>query len=322
VVLATGNAAPEPLRGVAPELRERGAVVEDPWRASLLLRKASPSGTVVLVGSGLTAADVVATLRAGGHRGRILAVSRHGLLPRPHLAVAPAREGGLPRKRSLRRLLAWLRESGDAWRSALDALRPSSSALWQGLTEAERARFLRHLRARWDVHRHRVPPKVNALLRELLVEGKLRVIAGRVAGASATAGRMRVKVRKRSGARMAPVEAELLVNCTGPSAASALGTPLVQGLLEDGLASVDSARTGAEDVRRDAGGRRRARGAAPAGGGAAAARGAVGDHGHPGDPPAGEGARGAGPGAGGDYPGVTRTSGRRTPAFISSPETR
>ncbi|HEY8208956.1 MAG TPA: FAD/NAD(P)-binding protein [Myxococcaceae bacterium] len=238
VVLATGNAAPEPLPGVAPELRARGVAIEDPWPASLA--KVPVHGTVVLVGSGLTAVDAIATLRARGHRGRILAVSRHGLLPRPHLAVAPVREGGLPRERSLRSLLGWLRRSGDGWRSALDVLRPASSALWRGLAEEERARFLRHLRTRWDVHRHRMPPRLDALLRELLAERRLRVIAGQVVGASPSGREIQVRIRRRGGARPMTVEAELLVNCTGPSPESALGAPLMQGLLEDGLASVDT----------------------------------------------------------------------------------
>lgn len=242
VVLATGNAAPDPLPGVAPALRARGAVVEEPWRAPL--PGVAEAGTVVLVGSGLTAVDAIATLHARGHRGKIVAVSRHGLLPRPHLAVAPVRGGGLPRRRTLRGLLQWLRESGDAWRSALDAIRPASGELWSGLTRAERARFLRHLRAHWDVHRHRVAPRAHAVVRELLEEGRLRVVAGRMVGAVPGRLGMRVRIRKRGEARLASQPADLLVNCTGPSAERALGTPLLQRLLEDGLASVDRSGLG------------------------------------------------------------------------------
>jgi len=242
VVLATGNAAPEPLPGIAPALRAREAVVEDPWRAA---PEGVPElGTVVLVGSGLTAMDAIATLHARGHRGKIVAVSRHGLLPKPHLAVAPVRGGGLPRKRTLRGLLAWLRESGDAWRSALDVIRPASGELWSGLTRGERARFLRHLRAHWDVHRHRVPPRIHAVVRGLMEEGRLKVIAGRVVGAVPGPHGMRVRIRKRGEARLWSQAAELLVNCTGPSVAGMLGTPLMRELLEDGLASVDRSGLG------------------------------------------------------------------------------
>ena len=242
VVVATGNAAPDPLPGVAPALRARGVVVEEPWRAPLA--GVPEAGTVVLVGSGLTAVDAIATLRARGHRGKVVAVSRHGLLPRSHLAVAPVRSGGLPRRRTLRALVQWLRESGDAWRSALDALRPAAGDLWGGLTREERARFLRHLRARWDVHRHRVPPRVQAVVRELLEEGRLKVIAGRMVGAVPGRRGMRVRIHKRGEARMASLPGDLLVNCTGPSAEGALGTPLMRGLVEDGLASVDRSGLG------------------------------------------------------------------------------
>jgi len=242
VVLATGNASPDPLPGIAPALRARGAVVEEPWRAAL--DEVPELGTVVLVGSGLTALDAVATLRARGHRGKIVAVSRHGLLPKSHLAVAPVRSGGLPRRRTLRGLLAWLRESGGAWRAALDAIRPASGELWGGLTRRERARFLRHLRAHWDVHRHRAPPSIHAVVRELLEAGRLEVIAGRMVGAVPGRRGMQVRIHKRGEARLRSQAAELLVNCTGPSVAGMLGTPLMRGLLEDGLASVDRSGLG------------------------------------------------------------------------------
>jgi uncharacterized NAD(P)/FAD-binding protein YdhS len=216
--------------------------VEDPWRAPPAAVPAGAAG--VLVGSGLTAVDAVATLEAKGHRGKIVAISRHGLLPRTHLAVAPVRSGGLPRRRGLRALLRWLRESGDAWRSALDAIRPAAGELWSGLTREERARFLRHARAQWDVHRHRAPPRVWAVVRRLLEEGRLKVVAGQVLGAVPGRRGMRVRYRRRGEVRLSGVDADLLMNCTGPSAEGASGTPLMRALVEDGLASVDRSGLG------------------------------------------------------------------------------
>ena len=66
------------------------------------------------------------------------------------------------------------------WRAAVDSLRPHSQRLWQGLPPAEQRRFLRHARPWWDVHRHRIAPEVAQRLHEMVAEGRLEIVAGRI----------------------------------------------------------------------------------------------------------------------------------------------
>src|SRR3546814_5960320 len=61
----------------------------------------------------------------------------------------------------------------------IDALRPVTQSLWQGLPVAEKRRFLRHLRSWWDVHRHRMAPEVAAVVQNAMDRGQLVVRAGR-----------------------------------------------------------------------------------------------------------------------------------------------
>ena len=85
VVLALGHALPsDPLGGV---LGPGPRYIRDPWRPDLLAEVA-PTDTVLVIGTGLTMIDTVLTLRARGHAGSMEALSRNGLLPRPH-ADAP-----------------------------------------------------------------------------------------------------------------------------------------------------------------------------------------------------------------------------------------
>jgi uncharacterized NAD(P)/FAD-binding protein YdhS len=58
----------------------------DPSEAGL-----DPDGTVLILGTGLTMVDYALSLIDGGHRGRIAAMSRRGLLPRVHRRVEPLR---------------------------------------------------------------------------------------------------------------------------------------------------------------------------------------------------------------------------------------
>ena len=81
-------------------------------------RAARADDAIVLIGTGLTAVDLIVEAEACGHRGTIVAISRHGLLPcrhqsspafRPHISIG---SGTTVTARSL------LRGSGRWWRSA------------------------------------------------------------------------------------------------------------------------------------------------------------------------------------------------------------
>ncbi|MFM7790607.1 MAG: oxidoreductase, partial [Microcystis panniformis] len=49
----------------------------------------NPEDSLLLVGTGLTMADVVVALRSQGFQGQIHAVSRHGLRPHSHQVTSP-----------------------------------------------------------------------------------------------------------------------------------------------------------------------------------------------------------------------------------------
>ncbi len=78
-VLAMGNLAAAPARS-------RHSL--DPWDADHFGRL-HPHAPVLILGTGLTMLDAVASLRAHGFEGAILALSRRGLLPNAHAPAAP-----------------------------------------------------------------------------------------------------------------------------------------------------------------------------------------------------------------------------------------
>jgi uncharacterized NAD(P)/FAD-binding protein YdhS len=243
VALAIGNQEPEAL-GAFDGARER--FIANPWgeQARAAVQELAQTGEdALIVGTGLTMVDLVLSLDAAGHRGDILALSRRGLVPRSHADYEPAPvDAGEVPAGGLGEIWRWLRRrtAQVGWRAAVDSLRPYSHQLWQSLDGDEQRRFLRHARPWWDVHRHRIAPEVAATIARLIGEGRLQVIAGRVAGASETREGIDVELRRRGGRASERGTFAYAFNCTGPlHKIERTRDPLLRSLL------------GAHQVRRD-----------------------------------------------------------------------
>jgi uncharacterized NAD(P)/FAD-binding protein YdhS len=227
-VLAVGHAAPESPGWAAP-LRGHPRYVADPWQRLARIRT---DGAVLLIGTGLTAIDVAISLGSTGTE--VLAVSRRGLLPQPHVeaALADAAGTGAPLPcDGIAPLMRYVRSAaaaGPDWRVAVDALRPAADDIWRGLSPACRDRFLRHAARYWEVHRHRMAPPIAAEVNRLIRSGRFRAVAGRITSAAASAGAIAVTIDGQ------PRRFAAVVNCTGPG--SPLRQPLVADLLATGAA--------------------------------------------------------------------------------------
>ena len=249
LVLAQGNQPPQTppfARGIATQF-----FVNDPWSdegRAAIVKAAASGGDVLLVGTGLTMVDMVLTLDEARLRGRIVAVSRRGLMPRAHAdhGVAPVALEEVPHG-SVRRLWRWLLSRGATvgWRAAVDSLRPHSQALWQSLSEPEQKRFLRHARPWWDVHRHRIAPEVAGRIKRLIQLGKLELVAGRLSDMWVKDGQLDISINRRGRKQAEDHVFALAVNCTGPlGSISATKDPLLSGLFEAGLARPDALDVG------------------------------------------------------------------------------
>ena len=239
-VLATGNLPPHPPPGIDPAVLGR-RYVGDPW-SSEVARDIADRDTVLLLGTGLTMVDVALTLDAAGFRGRIVAMSRRGLLPRAHGASSPGTLAERP-PRALALLLQAVRRRSSTigWHGAVDELRPHTQEIWRRASVADRARFLRHLRPWWDVHRHRLAPEVAARIEAMRAAGRLEIVAGKPVASEADA----VVWRPRGDRATRHLPVARVVNCTGPAGDAARSAdPLLRQLLGNGLARPDAFNLG------------------------------------------------------------------------------
>lgn len=243
VILAIGHLAP---RHPHPALAGLPGYVADPW-AGGALQDLPSDAPIALIGSGLTMLDVLITLRARGHHGPVLALSRRGLLPQGHRrnegpprpwALDPAIAGSQPLRRQLRLFraeLARAEAAGVDWRDVWAAFRAQTPRAWQALDARGRGQFLRHLLPYWDVHRHRAAPQARELLEEELATGRLRQAAGRVVSVQALDKQLRLDWRARGKVEVQHFDAKQVVNCSGPSSAIDAGSsPLLWRLQQAG----------------------------------------------------------------------------------------
>jgi uncharacterized NAD(P)/FAD-binding protein YdhS len=209
VVQATGNARP-----IKPKAAGEAAwYFDDPWSADFAalgnLRH------IALVGSGLTATDMVLALYAKDFQGKISVVSRHALLPAAHAApvswpsfLTPDDYKETPYK-LLRRIRAEVGKAADEnipWQAVIDSLRGHTNPVWEGMTKKTRAQFMKRLFTLWNVHRHRMAPQIAQAMEALVKAGRLELVAASVE--SVAAGPV---VKTSAG----DIVADAVINCLG-----------------------------------------------------------------------------------------------------------
>lgn len=254
VVLAPGNFPASKPPVADSSFYQSRRYIASPWSALPLLTSLPSEASVLVIGSGLTAVDLVVTLHQQGHKGTIHVVSRRGLLPQPHQATAAYspcfRSDRAPK--TIRALVRQVRQEiesasaqGYDWRAVIDSLRPETQALWQALPIAEQRRFLRHVRAYWEVHRHRVAPAIAKVLRELLDSKQLLLHAGRIQAYYEDADGVDAIVRRRCSSELNVVRADVVINCTGPECDyRKVQHPVILELLASGLIRPDPLNLG------------------------------------------------------------------------------
>jgi hydroxyacylglutathione hydrolase len=255
VVLATGHFAPPVMPGIDPTAMSHGVYFHDAWPPQTYdgLRA---EDTVTLIGTGLTAVDVLLRLRELGFQGRIVATSRHGRFPNRHAAYVPAITSAIPLATAptcvgyLQAFRATI-HNGVEWRAAIDSLRASTNALWLALPLKEQQRFRRHLQSFWNVARHRMAPSIADIIDAELAAGTLVLRKGHVAAIHASQQDALITLRTPAGE--VTFRTSRVINCMGPDTHyRRVNSPLLASLFDQGMVTAgplgdgfNSSRSGA-----------------------------------------------------------------------------
>jgi uncharacterized NAD(P)/FAD-binding protein YdhS len=213
-----------------------------------------PLAPVMILGSGLSMVDAWLTLAHAEHKGPVTVVSRHGLLPKTHREVAKMQleAADVPFGTSIHYFARWFRDTvaeavraGGDWRSAVDALRPFNQRIWQNWSEISRRRFLAHLRPFWNVHRHRLPPRLHDNLVAAVSRGQVALKAGEVIELAETAGGVRATIRPKGGTETIQIDVARVYDCGGVTVdVGRSSNPVIAALLRRSLGRPDALHIG------------------------------------------------------------------------------
>jgi len=283
VFVATGNPVPCLPAAFDAALAAHPGVFENPLN-NLRLSTIAPQSRVLLLGSSLTALDVLATLLRQDHQGPIVVMSRHGLRPKPQAPIpepllkarTPEGIAALPSNILLSRILrpvpAYFLEHGQAltlrgmvkslraktkemqaeganWYAVFDDMRDAVWQLWPQLPAQEKRRFLIKMRTWYDVHRFRTVPQSDQSVRSAEARGLIRFCAARLKSVSASeaSDALDVLMRESGKAEASYVPFDVVINCTGLDAAKGIqANPFLVAALEAGFLRRDACSLGFE----------------------------------------------------------------------------
>ncbi|MDK1493932.1 FAD/NAD(P)-binding protein [Sinorhizobium sp. 7-81] len=242
VVIAVSHPPPALPKALLPVL-SHPKLVADPTKAGAF-EVIAPADRVLIIGNGLTSADVVAALEHRGHHGAIISISRRGLRSRGHPALAQDPYGDFVSEpithasellRRIRQALHAARQQGLDWHPVLDALRAQGQQIWQALPVVERRRIARLGRPYWDVHRFRIAPQVETVIDRAVESGRLNILAASIVSAAIERQEIVVDLKERGPGARRRIAADAILVTTGPAHGGILRSqPFLAALEEAG----------------------------------------------------------------------------------------
>eukprot|EP01059_Diplonema_ambulator_P007282 TRINITY_DN1675_c2_g1_i1.p1 TRINITY_DN1675_c2_g1~~TRINITY_DN1675_c2_g1_i1.p1 ORF type:complete len:501 (+),score=199.73 TRINITY_DN1675_c2_g1_i1:47-1504(+) len=243
VVLCSGNFSPSNVKFHNSEhfYSTTKRYLQNPWKhLSNLHEVIPPTARVGIIGSRLTAVDVLLTLANTNHEGEIHLMSRTGLLPKSNHAefLPPLRDvtdivpitlpedvsdikqdgAGLPGVSiDVDKLFTTLIDNckrveaeGGVWQTEIDSMRPVFNKLWMCMSTEERGVFLSKFRDEFEIRRHRVAPGIMEAIEKILEKAPHHVGHIKSMTQEDPCGPVKIELDTSS------FEVDWVINCTGP----------------------------------------------------------------------------------------------------------
>lgn len=194
---------------------------------------------ICIIGSGLTAVDVIIGLKKKDFQGKIVVISRRGNFPKKHfssiqkipnfISAADAKNGMLFLCLKIRK---FLRENSEFdLRHIIDSIRPITKEIWRNLDHKNKKLFWRFM-PYWNIFRHRAPASSIEIIDEMIKNGQVEIRKSGVQ--KIISANNKIILQAKSG----NIEADYLVNCLGFEFRSKK-YPLMQQMINEELLEED-----------------------------------------------------------------------------------
>lgn len=242
VILALGNFPPADLFLPNNPVQLNPRYYASPWTDKVYSHIVGDEN-ILLVGSGLTAVDIVLGLILRKFKGKVTLLSRRGRFPLAHDLSQQVFAISEPDIKHPRKMLLWMRDlirnnPDIPWPSIMDGLRPYTKKIWLSWTTEEKSYFLKKIRPYWEIARHRIPEKSASLLNDMMAMGQLELLKGTILDATVTDSGINIEYRCEH--QDVQQVFHKVINCTGPeSNYRKVRFPIVSDLIERGKVKVD-----------------------------------------------------------------------------------
>jgi uncharacterized NAD(P)/FAD-binding protein YdhS len=200
---------------------------------------------ICIIGTGLSAVDVLVGLNAKNFSGKIYAISRRGNFPQPHFSqqnINPTqvpinfiddndtKTGIVNISLKFRKYLR-VNQNYDL-RHLIDSIRHKTKALWHNLDEKNKRIFLKKMLPYWNIFRHRVPTASLEIINKMIENNKLEIVKSSVKSIEKSDGKFIIKTNKKN------LECDYVVNCLGFDY-DIKNYPLIESMLKKNLLKKD-----------------------------------------------------------------------------------
>lgn len=253
IILGFGNFLPAHPKSISQDFITSKNYFQNAFNVQLI-NQIQDYNNITIIGSGLTMIDMVVSLSRFNYKGKINVISPHAYIPQAHQENSlPSVEPFIDSKKiySLVEILSLVNNQLKRAKkeklnlhSVVDSMRPFLQNLWLNFSIDEKKQFLRHLRHKWGVARHRAPSQSMAIFTQLKSSGQLILLKGRISDIKTTQNGFELHYSNLQNSHQF-IKAGLIINCTGPeSDYSKLKSPLIQQLINDRLIAPDQLKYG------------------------------------------------------------------------------
>ncbi len=224
-VIATGNQEPANVKICNMSFYDSINYFKNSWLSDCVnnVRKIK---SILIIGNGLTMVDTVLGLLENNYKGKIYSISPNGfnILPHRHNGLKYNKlveelhdKAGLLEVFSLvHKHIKKVRKFGVSAEAVIDSIRPYTQQIWKRFSIEEKKTFMARFRHLWGVARHRIPLHIHDKLQKLRIEGRLKIIAGKLLDIEDESGVITVEYYNKKNGHKENLKVSRVINCSGP----------------------------------------------------------------------------------------------------------